>query len=148
MSEINCYGNEENYGEVLPGWYLVRLVNKVDTPYFLYHDVDRTHFYTEMKEGSWGLTQENDPDIVFNIDPFSEIEEGASDLEWDIYINKLHHYESRLISNVEVGFNLVQAAIQAGFDLEEGGFAVWLADKLYHYLESIKYKPINIYPKA
>lgn len=50
MSEINCFGTEEYYGEVIPGWGLVRLVSMRTKNTYM------TNPMFSMKEGSWGLT--------------------------------------------------------------------------------------------
>lgn len=142
MSEINCFGDEEVYGEVIPHWYLVRLVNKIDRPYMVGH--------FEMKEGSWGLTYVNDPSFIFDLVPMKD---PGDDLPDDMifakdYLDALDHYEDRLQGVVRDGYRLMNCCIEAGFDFEEGGFACWLMDRMAKFLEEKEWKPERVYRRV
>jgi hypothetical protein len=106
------FGDEENYGEVFPDWYLVRLTNKVTkTPYIV-----NGH---EMKESSWGLTWENDPSFVFDLDPMADADiinaaKDYSELFLKGYLKMFNHYNSRLEANIFISYLLVKAAIEQG----------------------------------
>lgn len=131
MSEINCCGDEEVYSEVFPGWVLVRLVNVDETC-----NIYQVNGF-EMKEGSLGLTSCNDPSFVFDLEPLlanPTWEEDDSDIteeEWNKYLPVMRHYQSRLFSSVDAGFDLISAAIKVGYMPQEGGFACFLMGKMH-----------------
>lgn len=148
MSEINGFGDEENYGEVFPGWYLVRLTNKVTkTPYIV-----NGH---EMKEGSWGLTWENDPSFVFDLDPMTDFDEEAdadiinaaknySELFPKGYLKMFNHYNSRLKANISISYLLVKAAIEQGWDEEDGGVNYYIVNQMFKFLEECNWTPKRV----
>lgn len=53
----------------------------------------------------------------------------------------IKHYMERMVGQAEECHTLVSAAIQAGYDPEQGGFAMWLCDHMYKLLESKGWKP-------
>lgn len=133
MSEINCCGDEEVYGEVFPGWILVRLMNVDETC----NTYEINGF--KMKEGSFGLTSINDPSFVFDLEP---LEDNDYDEDTDIsedernYYKVMNHYHARTLASAICGFELVSAAIKAGYKPEEGGFACFLMDKMHKAFKS------------
>jgi hypothetical protein len=150
MSEINVYGTEESYGEVFQDWHLVRLVDKEsEHPYIVSSGF-------EMKEGSWGLTWENDPDFVFDIDPMQddqiiypdeEIDEDSTYMfspEYNEYMRMFNHYRDRLRHYAEVCHSLVESAIKSGWDEDEIAFPAYVSYKMWETLEKCNWKPIRI----
>lgn len=130
MSEINCHGDEVVYSKVIPGWYLVQLVNIPSTitePYKVNSFV--------MGEGDFGLTHCNDPDFVFSMPPLPEPDESTSSNfspEKKLFYKTLDHYIKRLYSSVNVSYDLVQACIEAGYNPKDDGIvAYWLLPKIY-----------------
>ena len=132
MSEINVHGDEVYYGEVVPGWGLVRLINKASTSPFI---ID--NFGLEMEEGDLGLTYGNDPSFIFEVDPIPG--------EWETTDEKLAieglatwaHYEQMLnYCDPVTGYNLVNACIEAGYKIEDNDFAGWLCNRMYQTLQN------------
>lgn len=142
MSEINGYGTEENYGEVFPGWDLVRLVNKTSKYSYIINGF-------EMKEKSWGLTQSNDPSFVFDMNPMKDNMFGLPDEdcpdEPEGYYDVLRHYEERLSGDCVDSYYLVKAAIESGWDINKGGFACYISHKIWETLERCNWTPLYTY---
>ena len=126
MSRINCYGDEENYGEVLPGIFLVHLINMVA------EDLEG-----EYKEGCWGLTFCNDPAFVFYEDPR---------LKEDDYLSRGRHYQEQLVGQVYDSYRLWSACLDSGFDPKVDGYQIghWLREKLALYLKANP-NPVVVY---
>ena len=138
MSEIDCFGTSLSIGEVLPSWHLVQMIGtKPENPDYLVNGF-------VMKEGDYGLTFCNDPSFVFSMPPLPDPPEDCSDEEWQAYLPTLKHYQERLRgATAEDSYQLVNSCIKAGFDLEEGGLACWLADRMYKTLEEYK-NPLKV----
>jgi hypothetical protein len=121
MSRINCYGDEENYGEVLPGVFLVHLVNMVA--------VDPEG---EYEEGCWGLTFCNDPAFVFYEDPLLEGTE--------------QHYQEQLIGQVYDCYRLWNVCLESGYNPEVDGYCLgyWLREQIAKYLHDNP-NPVVVY---
>jgi hypothetical protein len=130
MSEINSCGKEEVYGYVLPGWYLCRLVEATYT--------FRVNQFVSMNNNDWGLTTSNDPSFVFSMNPI-EVTEDTEDY------TTLNHYRNRLIGDAESCHQLVNACIEAGYDINEGGLAAWLCNRMWKHLEIRGWKPYTVY---
>jgi hypothetical protein len=140
MSEINCFGDEIIYPEVVPGWHLVQLVNLiVNNPNVNVIDRNVKYYVNgfEMGEGDFGLTNCNDPDFVFDMPPLPEpLESDESTKEFSkkekLFYETLDHYIERLTSSVDIGYRLTTACIKAGYNPEEDGFvATWLIPRMY-----------------
>ena len=150
MSEINCFGDEYVYGEVVTGWTMVQLMN---VPEDNNRDYKVNGFI--MREGSFGLTSSNDPTFVFDLEP--EIDPNPADDGTGLvdftdeerkYFSVLNHYQQRLTGTVLVGYHLVQSCINEGFDISEGGFACWLMERMAQLYIKCNKKPIRIYRRV
>lgn len=108
MSEINCFGDEIIYGEVVPGWYLVRLVNISSNEYVVNGSL--------MEEGHLGLTELNDPSFIFAMDPIPWNSQWDNDEEvtpkedkyWEVY----HHYKDRLRGDMQACHSIVDSIVR------------------------------------
>lgn len=138
MSEINCYGDEESYGYVLPGITLVRLTNVIAKSYRV------GSRGMVMREGSYGLTISNDPFVVFNYDPLPDTMPALTIDEDDYYLTLEHYRDNLDLVGIEYSYQLVQACRDSGWDIDEGGLACWLMNKVYHHLVSRNYKPLSV----
>ena len=135
MSEINCHGTEVHYEEVLPGWYLVRLLKTSTVPYMVGN--------FEIKNRDLGLTWSNDPSFVFGLEPIPGIPEDqwetTEDRFWDECLEVWNHYRDRLLGcTPEEGYSLIKGAIEVGYNYEEGRFHSWLCDRIYNHLQNNK----------
>jgi hypothetical protein len=128
MSEINCWGDEEHYGEVVPGYYLVRLVNVVAP------DPDEVYL-----EDMWGLTYCNDPDFFFHLSPCRE--------EDPAYEEVVEHYGDRLYGDIQPCYRLWKACLQGGYRPKKHGYrlAFWLVERTARYLEKVNWLPELVY---
>jgi hypothetical protein len=141
MSEINCFGDEIVYADVIPGWCLVQLVNLKP---------NRTRDYIVngfvMNDGDFGLTNYNDPDFVFSVQPMLEPTEADSiDFvnEKRLFNKVLEHYRNRLRNDVNIGYNFVCDCIKAGYDPKKDyHIADWLLPRIY---DSWKRGKIKVY---
>lgn len=117
MSRINCFGDEQYFGELVPGYGLVRLVNMIA--------VDPEE---EYKEGCWGVTYCNDPDFVFYETPGKDnFDNGVGE-----------HFQDRLYGDIQSCHRFWDACLKAGYNPEVDGYALgyWLADRVYNHLEN------------
>lgn len=144
MSEINCYGDEVIYREVIPGWSLVQLVNlainKNDLPI-----VDRTRDYwvngNVMGEGHYGLTHKDDSSFIFAMPPMLQPKEFFNERktyftkEAEMYYEVLGHYYERLSTYVDVGYRFYLDCVAFGYNPEHNpcreSLAKWLLPKIY-----------------
>lgn len=138
MSEINCHGDEVVYSEVIPGWYLVQLVNIPEgiEPFTVNGFV--------MGEGDFGLTNCNDPDFVFSMPPLPEpVESDESTSGWSaeekLFYETLEHYQDRMYGFANTCYALTKACIEAGYNPDiDGHVASWLLPKMYESLQKGK----------
>jgi hypothetical protein len=135
MSEINCYGDEVIYSEVVLGWGLVQLVNISEgiEPFTVNGFV--------MGEGDFGLTNYNDPDFVFSMPPMLEPEIWYDNFSYEenLYYKTLDHYHERLCCSVDTGYKLYTDCLEAGYNpKEDGHVASWLLPKIYESLQKGK----------
>jgi hypothetical protein len=138
MSRINVFGDEQYFGEILPGYHLVRLVNTIPDPEEIY------------KEGMWGLTHCNDPDFVFYQNPLpvyslgNEDDESIEDVEG--LDDVADHYQDQLYGSIQECHRLWDACLRAGYDPEKHGYnlAYWLLNCMFNFLESVEWKPKQI----
>jgi hypothetical protein len=143
MSEINCYGDEVFYSEVVSGWRLVQLVN---IPSGIGHFTVNGFV---IGEGDFGLTNCNDPDFVFSMPPLSEpIESDESTNEFSdeekLFYKTLDHYKSRMYAYANTCYKLITACVEAGYNSEEDEcIAYWLLLKMY---ESLQKGKLGCYP--
>lgn len=142
MSEINCHGDEVVYSKVIPGWYLVQLVNIPSTitePYKVNGFV--------MEEGDFGLTYCNDPDFVFSMPPQLKPEISESfkkhrvfSYQENLYYETLNHYYERLCCDVPTGYRFYNDCIEAGYNPKKESLASWLLPKIYESYQKGKLK--------
>jgi hypothetical protein len=141
MSEINCHGDEVVYSKVIPGWYLVQLVNLAINRKDL-NIVNKDYkFYVNgfvMGEGDFGLTNCNDPDFVFSMPPQLEPEiseffkkHKVFSYQENLYYKTLDHYHERLCCDVPTGYRFYNNCIEAGYNPKEESLASWLMPKIY-----------------
>lgn len=144
MSEINCYGDEVVYSNVVPGWCLVQLVNIPSgiEPFTVNGFV--------MGEGDFGLTNCNDPDFVFSMPPLPEPVEADTypwSVEEKLFYERLDHYRDRLHGRVDSCYKLVKACIKAGYNEADGYLACWLMPKMYDSLQKGKLRTWTKWPQ-
>jgi len=77
------------FGEVFPGWYLVRARRD-------------GHF---MKKAQWGLVRQNDPEFYWDITPIDD----DSDENFDIFTEKLEQFEEQFYSDFDSSVALLQS---------------------------------------
>jgi hypothetical protein len=133
MSEINCFGNEVVYSEVIPNWSLVQLVNIINREFTVNEFV--------MGEGDFGLTQCNDPDFVFSMPPMLKPSKSEyfDTPEKKLYYKTRQHYYERLYGSVDTAYKLVSDCVKAGYNpTEDGILADWLLPKMYESLQKGK----------
>lgn len=131
MSEINCFGDEVIYSEVVPNWWLVQLTN---IPPNRNREFLVNGFV--MSEGDFGLTYCNDPDFIFSmppmIDPFTEEDDTEITEEEKLYIQTLDHYTKRLTGQIDVVYSLILSCIEAGYnETDEISLTEWLMNKMH-----------------
>jgi hypothetical protein len=150
MSEINCFGDEYVYGEVVQGWTMVQLMNVPEGN-------NRGYLVNGfiMKEGSFGLTSSNDPTFVFDLEPMldpnpNDEDDGSPDFSEDEkkYFEILRHYQRRLTGDVESGFDLVTSCAREGFNILEDGFTCWLMERMAQLYIKCGKKPIRIHKRV
>lgn len=122
-----CLVNPLMFGEVLPGWYLMRARRKSSM----------------MEVGDWGLVRCNDPDFVWSTSPIPDPTFGLTDdqinslpdgitKEFNLRCDK---FEEELYVPAYIGYLLVEAGRKVGYNQEEhGAFAYWLFHYLGHHI--------------
>lgn len=127
---LQCCTNAVDYGEVLPGWGLYR-AQKDD------QEIDPV-----WPKDHWGLIQCNDPDFVWEVTPELDPSFGKTDdqinaetpEEWEAseaWLKKVAEFSNDLISDPKTGYQLVAAAVEAGYDLEtDGRFEAWFFHRM------------------
>lgn len=122
-----CVTDCLHYGQVLPGWYLIRAQKDGNL----------------MKIHQWGLLRCNDPDFVWTVDPIVDITYGMSDDQvdalpddqWNLYrkfSNSAEKFEQSLKGDIRSGYSLYKACLEAGYDPEVDGYNLshWLLHSL------------------
>jgi hypothetical protein len=129
----------ESYGicEILKGWFLVRAQKD-------YEDED-----FPWKAGELALGRCNDPDFIFSCEPIKDPIFYMTKEQEDNYYNNLSSKEEKLIDDIykklvllnnslschpRVGYNLMSAAINAGYKKQED-FDFWLLQKMAEAVE-------------
>jgi len=129
-----CIVNPLYFGEVLPGWYLIRA---------------RREAPNEMDVGDWGLLRCNDPDVVFKTtpmkDPDPSDEDGTKDPESSTisdpnllkeFYNRVDKFSDEFYCSPYIGYLLVEAGIRVGYNHEnDGSFIDWLFSYLGEYID-------------
>ena len=112
---VSCNAEAIGYGEIFPGWYLVRATK---------NDVENN---PEFPKDWWGLVEANSPSFVFETTP--EVEPISGDIS--SWCDKAAKFQEELLLSPETGYRLVSAAIQAGWNRKKDhNFAEWLFDRL------------------
>ena len=112
-----CVAEARDWGEVLPGWTLIRASRDGNT----------------MKADQWGLVSGNDPDFWWTVTPRPRPPEGSADgRAWSLDADE---FEKTLVTDPATGYLLYSAAREAGY-AGEGGvrFGFWLFARLGEHL--------------
>jgi hypothetical protein len=112
-----CLVNPLFYGEVLPGWFLIRARRESSS----------------MKVGDWGLLRCNDPDFIWSSHPVLDL--SSDDEEENLSIPE-DDFTSAFRCDPNTGYALVKAAEQSGYHPEEGGLLYWLWEYLAKFIEN------------
>lgn len=100
-----CLVNPLYFGEVLPGWYLIRARRDGN----------------DMKVGEWGMVQCNDPTFTWMTTP------KVTKEEYEDMLYLPEDFDEALYMNPINGHNLITSAIEAGYSRKEHGhFSFWL----------------------
>jgi hypothetical protein len=123
-----CLTNSLYFGEVLPGYQLIRARRKSDM----------------MNVGDWGLVICNDPDYVWSSVPVMDPTSGMTDDQMKQYFAEdssrsvfftPDEFIDALYGSPNQGYSLVKAAMSIGYNFEEHGqFDYWLFDHIARYL--------------
>lgn len=139
MSQINCYCDEYNYGEIFPNISLVILKN-VKSGYIAENNI-------EAEEDCIGFTISNDPFILINKPPINNKYFYISDEETD-NLNEEEFSELLKLIDEQNSWNdlfkgyaidmweLVKSAKEAGY--KEGHLGAWINQKVAEFLETAK----------
>lgn len=119
-----CQAKTESYLSPIPGWTLVRATVDGDM----------------MKAGEWGLVRSNDPEFIWSTSPWSEPPENSNKDREDAWFDDAIKFNDELVSNPEVGYNIVSASLKVGFNPVEQRFGFWLFGFLGQWVEN--HKPI------
>lgn len=110
-----CIVNPLYFGEVLPGWFLIRARRQGSM----------------MEVGDWGMVQCNDPTFVWSSTPKMTKE------EFDGFVYLPEDFEESLYMYVTNGYDLLISAIKVGYNREEHGrFSQWLFWHLSEYIRN------------
>lgn len=129
MSEINRFGSEERYGELILGWYLVR---------FRGDRICELSSGLIMKDGDWGLTHSNDPSFTISCDPLPKYSKSAK------YLDVANDWGKGLVGSIEDCHSLMSACILAGYNPNKERLRFWLMHHCWDYLKKMGWKPIEI----
>lgn len=115
-----CLVNPFYYGEIAPGWFLIRARREEN------NDKD------SMKIGDWGLVECNDPSIVFKTTPFIYADSSKLDLA-------MNQFEDELITDIDTGYRLYSALKQVKLSVNSRRLMVKhncysFNDRFYMYL--------------
>ena len=101
----------------------------------------------QMKRGDWGLVRINNPVFVWQDDPRKDPGRGLSEAEQEAYDNSLsaeefqasldrdRHFKSIFAGcSPYIGWSLMQACIDAGYQIGEGAVEFWLEDHLTRHI--------------
>lgn len=137
MSVINILGDEETYGELLPSWYLVRLVRPAASLHLKNYTQETTLLDNnlQMLWGNWGFTYSNDPSFVFSNNPLPKSSRAKN------YYSVLTAYTHELTGPIHHCYNLMSSCLDAGYNDAQGYVALWLMDKMYYKLKACNWKP-------
>ena len=130
-----CTTNAISFGEVIPGWFLMRARRDGNT----------------WKRGQWGLVWSNDPSFTWTTTPTPSPVFGMTDNEEEAWFeaNEGTPEMARMMAMAPAefrgvfecdpltGYGLVTAAMERGYDPDKSGdFAYWLFDRIGEYLKT------------
>ena len=130
-----CTAESISYGEVIPGWILVRARKDAD----------------EWKAGQWGLVWENDPSFTWSSDPTPDPLFRMPEAQWDAWFEANRDtpaairamesapddFEAAFQCAPDIGYGLVTAGMQRGYDPEKSGdFTGWLFSLMGEHLDN------------
>jgi hypothetical protein len=133
---LQCNCDAISYGEVLPGWALMR-ARKDD-----YGDSP------EWKTGEWGLVRINDPDYIWSgdllknpmldwtDDQIDSCEDDAVIAAENKFVDCWLNLHDNLVGNAECGYELCLAAISVGWNKETTRLPEWLMDRMANWVET------------
>ena len=124
-----CCAKTESYGEVFPGWVLVRAtVNGM-----------------EMRAGQWGLVQFDDPLFIWTETPTilidrtqlfkedtPEYDEAVN--EWLAWTDKATAFGRFFHISADLGWHLVESAREKGYSIDLGPFNEWFFNYLGEWI--------------
>ena len=106
-----------------------------------------------MKAGQWGVAMGDDPSIVWTntpiIDPCpdSDIDYGSDDIgAWREFDREVETFRDAINCTPNVGYDLVSAAITAGYSRDEDGWLeFWLFDYLAKFIANNPTVMVNVH---
>ena len=139
-----CNANPVSFGEVLPGWVLMRARRDGQ----------------EWLKGEWGLVSSNDPTFTWTSTPTPSalfgIEDEDEQQAWFDACDKDDPMRERVMEpppedfdrafqcDPALGYDLVRAGMTKGFDPVEGGlFTHWLFDLFGEHLKTAEMTEVN-----
>lgn len=78
-------------------------------------------------------------------DPLKELQEDEEVEVSDSWDETQEHYSDRLQGEVRECYELMKAAILAGWDINSGRFAAFLMDRIWECLEATEWLPVKVY---
>jgi hypothetical protein len=130
-----CNADAVSFGEPIPGWFLMRARRDG----------------IEWKQGDWGLVQSNDPSVTWTTTPTPSglfgIEDEAEQEAWfeanrdtpayaRVWQDVPTDFQEAFRVTPDLGYDLVTAAKEKGYDPETSGFFVdWFFDLLGEHLK-------------
>jgi len=132
-----CCAKTEDYGEIFPGWYLVRAtVNGM-----------------EMLTGQWGLVRTNDPEFIWTDDPtpigdlnercdkLGDEDEGTPEYDeafdaWFAWMNKAKDFGKFFQVDPDMGWRLVEEGRKVGYEPSAKPFYEWFYDYLGVWIQN------------
>ena len=157
MSVINNYCDEVSWGEIFPGYSLVQGVNNRYTD----------HFYSaengvRMLDGRFGLTEVNDPFVIFTelpvVDPLFGIidpekigsgiaEHGAARLTEITQLS--HRFQAEMHGDIDTMGMLYESLRRTGYRPKiHGSAGLYVMHSLALYIEKNQAKPKEVYRRV
>jgi hypothetical protein len=113
-----CLVNPLYFGEVFPGWFLIRARRDGDL----------------MKVGDWGLLECNDPSIIWSVTPIIKEPDSLTIAEFDA---RFTVFCDELYVPPLIGYRLVKSVVDAGiFQMGNGNFNISLFEHLAKWINN------------